>query len=56
MAYIGTIGAICLAVFLYLGITPMVNDETCASLATSTFGNLNRIAFQFLALCWVPWN
>ena len=51
MAYIGTIGPICLAVFIYLGITPMVNDETCASLATSTFGNLNRIAPQFVALC-----
>ena len=28
MAYIGAIGAVCFGVFLYLGITPMVNPQS----------------------------
>lgn len=59
MSSIGTIAAIALGVFLYLVLTPMVNDETCASLAVSTSsvsGDLGRRFMQLIALCWVPWN
>lgn len=41
---------------LYLGVAPMVNDDTCRALAVSSFGSLNQLVGQFLALCWVPWN
>ncbi len=51
MAYIGTVAAICLAIVLILRLVPMVNDETCASLASTNIGTFNRIAVQFLALC-----
>lgn len=56
MAQLGTIGTICLAVFLYLGLVPMVNDDTCSSLASNGADLIVRIFVQFIALCWVPWN
>lgn len=52
MQFIGII----LFFVLYLGIAPMVNDDTCRVLAVSDSGPFNQMVGQFLALCWVPWN
>ena len=40
----------------YFVLLPMVNDYSCNALAESNFGSLNRIGFQFMAGCWIPWG
>lgn len=41
---------------MYLFVFPMVNGDSCKVLAESNIGFLNRIAFQGIAGCWIPWG
>lgn len=42
--------------FTYFFLVPMVNDDSCKALTESRLGFLNRITFQLIAGCWMPWD
>ena len=52
MQYIGII----IFLVLYFSLTPVFNDDTCRALSSTNFGTFDRIAGEFLFLCWVPWD
>lgn len=47
------VGVVLLA---YFWLVPIINDDSCSALAESRLGFLNRVTFQLIAGCWIPWN
>lgn len=40
----------------YFFLVPVVNDYSCNALSESNLDSLNRIGFQLMAGCWIPWG